>query len=76
MQHSQVEDDLWLLGHKIGHITHLFQVINKSFGLFYVNICAYKLVFTILLFWRGNHVESHLDEFPKYSVSDSEYWCS
>lgn len=71
MQHSQVEDHLWLLGHKIGHITHLFQVINKSFGFFYVKYVFNKLIFSILLFGGGNHVESHLDKFSKCSVPDS-----
>ena len=39
MQHGQVEDCLWPLGHKMGHVTNLFQVINKYlFELFMLNV--------------------------------------
>lgn len=77
MQHSQVGDRLWLLGHKMGHVTDLFQVINKClFRFFNVKKVLNRLSFTVLLFWGGNYVGSHLDEYPKDSVPNSEHSCS
>lgn len=34
-------------------------------------MCTYRLIFTVLLFWEGNHLRSHLDQFPKDGVPSS-----
>lgn len=31
-------------------------------------MCTYRLIFTVLLFGEGNHLGSHLDQFPKDGV--------